>query len=180
MFDLVGANNGSRRALDYYPTPDDVTKSLLNFLELPPDVVWEPAAGEGHMAKIIEMYGHTVIQTDISSGFDYLKTNAPDGIGAIITNPPFNLSEKFIEKAVKEAPLVAMLTKSQYWHARKRVDLFRRTRPKFVLPLTWRPNFLFHKKSAPTMEVYWTVWVRGFLGDCWYIPLDKPTVKEAA
>jgi hypothetical protein len=96
---------------------------------------------------------------------DFLASNIT--AGAIITNPPFNISEEFIRHALTKAPIVAMLLKSQYWHAKKRVKLFEECPPAYVLPLSWRPDFLFDqrkegdKKAAPTMEVAWTVWIKG-------------------
>lgn len=179
---LTGGNsNGDRRELDFYPTPKEVTVALMDFLELDPCTIWECAAGNGAMANVIKTYGHNVIETDITTGQDFLTTNDIKA-DAIITNPPFNLSHLFIEKAVKDARVVCMLLKSQYWHASKRYELFNKHIPAFVLPLTWRPDFLEHerkpgdKKGAPTMEVAWTVWKRGSV-KTEYVLLKKPNVK---
>lgn len=180
---LTGANyNGSRRELDYYPTPYEVTVSLMEFLSLKKDChVWEPACGDGYMIAVIEKYVDTVIGSDIRDTkkyekADYLKCKK-NGIGAIITNPPFFLADDFIRKAVNEAPIVAMLLKSQFWHAKKRTKLFMELPPSYVCPLTWRPDFLFHErvngeKGNPTMEVCWNVW---FKGDrlTKYFPMNK-------
>lgn len=174
-----GNNNGDRRELDFYPTPKNVTVALMQFLDLEPSIIWEPACGNLAMSNVIESFGHTVISTDISiGGGDFFKlTRTCD---AIITNPPFSLSEDFIKKALTEARMVAILLKSQYWHAIKRMPLFMDSKPRFILPLTWRPDFLEHerapgeKKGAPTMEVAWTVWKRGYQNYPEYIPLKKP------
>ena len=80
----------------------------------------------------------------------------------MITNPPFALSEAFILKALQHAPIVAMLLKSQYWHAAKRQQLFNAHMPAYIFPLTWRPDFMFGERGgAPTMDVLWTVWIKG-------------------
>lgn len=165
----------ARRELDFYPTPPEVTKALMNFLKLPPLIIWECACGDLSMSKVLEEYGHTVINTDIQTGNDYLKTTRI--CDAIITNPPFNSSEEFIRKALNEAQIVAMLLKSQYWHAKRRYDLFTENPPTYVLPLTWRPDFLWkerkeNEKSAPTMEMCWTVWIKGD-NITKYIPLKR-------
>jgi hypothetical protein len=181
VLQLTGGNNKKdRRQLDFYPTPTDVTIALLNFLDLDPCIIWECACGNGVMANVLKKFGHTVIETDISTGCDFLLTKRK--ADAIITNPPFKLSHLFIEKAVKDARIVCMLLKSQYWHASKRCDLFNKHIPAYVLPLTWRPDFLEHerlnkKKAAPTMEVAWTVWKRGST-ITQYIPLKRPTVIQ--
>ena len=167
------ANGGAkRRDLDFYPTPANVTHALCQFLTAagvlrPTDTVWEPACGEGHMAQVLAEYTAYVISTDIAdTGYadevvDFLGDSSKLA-DAIITNPPFSLSEGFIRKAIDEAPVVAMLLKSQYWHASKRTKLFNQHPPAFVLPLNWRPDFYMGAKGgSPTMEVAWSVWVEG-------------------
>lgn len=177
---LTGGNfNDSRRKLDYYPTPRNVTIALLEFLQLPKNrIIWEPACGEGAMSSVFKEYGYTVIETDIIHGQDYLTTLHDADV--IITNPPFNLAEAFIKKAVNESRITAMLLKSQFWHAKKRVELFKNTKPSHILPLTWRPDFLEHertdgKKGSPTMEVAWTVWNKSCNHQTIYQPLTNPT-----
>lgn len=178
-----GGNQGNRRELDYYPTQPDVTKALLDFLKLDYSNIWEPACGEGHMSEVIKSYGHSVISTDLRhtgygiGGVDFLTCNRLS-CDAIITNPPFNISEQFIIKSLQTSPIVAMLLKSQYWHAKKRYKLFLEYPPAWVLPLTWRPDFLFDQrengvKGAPTMECLWTVWFPNEVNTR-YQPLLKP------
>lgn len=168
---LANYSKAKRRELDFYPTPPEVTNALMNFLNLEPCIVWEPACGMGSMSKVIESHGHKVYSSDIDtafgdSGMDFLTVDCKT-FDAIITNPPFNLSEKFIRHALQMTPIVAMVLKSQYWHATKRTALFNELPPSYVLALSWRPDFLFDqrkvgdKKAAPTMECIWTVWIDG-------------------
>ena len=163
------ANNSTtntRRELDFYPTPPDVTHALMRFLDLEPCIVWEPACGDGAMAEVLKKYTPTVLCSDLretgygEGGVDFLAERRD--CGAIITNPPFNVSEDFIRHALTQADVVAMVLKSQYWHAKKRTALFTEHPPAWVLPLTWRPDFMGGERGgAPTMEVHWTVWVHG-------------------
>ena len=163
------ANNSTtnaRRELDFYPTPPDVTHALMRFLKLEPCLILEPACGDGAMAEVLKQYGHDVVSSDIrhtgygNGGIDFLETSAD--YDAVITNPPFNVSEEFIRHALTQAGTVAMVLKSQYWHAKKRSMLFKEFPPAYVLPLTWRPDFMGGERGgAPTMEVHWTVWVDG-------------------
>lgn len=176
------ANGGPqerRRALDFYPTPTEVTDALLQFMQWPAMRVWEPACGNGAMSRVLAAAGHEVVSTDLahtgfgSGGVDFL-TCEPRECDAIVTNPPFNISETFIRTALRHARVVAMVLKSQYWHAAKRHTLFAEAPPSFVLPLTWRPDFMGGERGgAPTMEVHWTVWTPGF-GPCVYHPLQRP------
>lgn len=170
----TGGKQENRRALDYYPTPKEVTEALLLFLKWEPCVVWEPAAGDGRMSSVLRQYGHTVVESDINTGTDYLTAVAPDRVDAIITNPPFKLSEGFIRKAVTESDRVAFLLKTQYWHSKKRLPLFKTHTPAYILPLTWRPDFIDGERGgSPTMDVIWTVWLRG-ANRTEYVPLEKP------
>lgn len=187
------ANSGkkeNRRELDFYPTPPDVTHALIDFLQLPSGTIWEPACGDGSMAVALRQRGHTVIATDLretgygEGGVDFLTADRR-ACDAIVTNPPFFISEEFIRRSLGFAPIVAMVLKSQYWHAKKRQDLFAEHPPAWVLPLTWRPDFLFDqreigdRKGAPTMECIWTVWIAGET-DAKYRPLSRPLPRVAA
>jgi hypothetical protein len=175
-----GGKKENRRELDFYPTPKECTIALIEFLKLQHGCnIWEPACGQGAISEILKEYGYGVYSSDLFdygygiTGVDYLKVKPTHDFGAIITNPPFNLSSLFILKALQEADVVAMLLKSQYWHSKNRYNLFMDNPPSYVLPLTWRPNFAPDKGSAPTMEVHWTVWMKDdhFTK---YVPLRKP------
>lgn len=174
---IVGGNPAQRRSeTDFYPTPPEATEALLKFLDLPKSrVIWEPACGEMDMVNVMRNHGYSVVASDISCGQDFLTTPLQD-CDWIITNPPFSVADKFIERCAEHGKPFALLLKSQYWHARKRYELFKNAKPAFVCPLTWRPDFLFktQKKSAPLMDVMWCVWLPGFCGTTRYVPLVKP------
>ena len=164
-----------RREMDFYPTPREVTVALLNFLDLPRNIkIWEPACGENHIVYVVQDLGYDVVGTDIKDGVDFLTADLPEGVGYIITNPPFNMSEGFIKKCIHLRKPFALLLKSQYWHARKRSQLFKEHPPSFVLPLTWRPDFTGQGSSL--MDVMWCVW-SGHNDSQYalYKPLLKPT-----
>jgi hypothetical protein len=183
---LTNASAVDRSKTDFYPTPENVTIALLNYLNLPKEtVVWEPACGEGHMSKTLESLGYEVVSSDLHDreygivGIDFLETSRIDIDRSewIITNPPFSLSEQFIRKCIEHHLPFALLLKSQYWHSSRRRKLFEEYKPKAVLPLTWRPDFLFGSKSgSPTMECIWTVWDSKPSSQTIYVPLQKPKV----
>ena len=171
-----------RNKTDFYATPTEVTVALLDFLEDkmlidPPATIWEPAMGNGAMFDVMLDRGYRVLgsdlhpQVDILPSIDFLKTNTE--CDWIITNPPFSKATEFIVHALELGKPCAFLLKSQFWHARSRLDLFRENPPSYVLPLTWRPDFLYGAKSgSPTMECLWTVWSGGH--ETIYCPLEKP------
>lgn len=143
-----GAGKIKRRELDFYPTPPEATIALMIFLQSlgfnNNTSVWEPCNGNGAMSDIIKKYSKHVYCSDIidNEKTDFLKTENINFTELIITNPPFDISEQIIKHALTQAPSVAMLLKSQYWHAKKRYPLFLETKPAFILPLTWRPDFM--------------------------------------
>ena len=166
-----------RKPSDLYPTPPDVTFSLLPHIEhlLPVGSrVLEPACADGQMSKALEEFGYRVdsydLRTDVKygqGGFDFLAEHGTvyDWEGeydAVITNPPFNAAAEFIRRAVEVAPVVCMLLKAQYWNTDNRKKLFRETKPYLELNLTWRPAFLEAERGkSPLMDCMWIVWKRG-------------------
>ena len=181
---MVGGNTAYKRIeSDFYPTPPEATIALLNFLGLPKTtVIWEPACGENHMVQTMKNMGYATIGSDIQTGEDFLTIPFKE-CDWIITNPPFSLAEDFIKRCNQHNRPFALLLKSQYWHAKKRQAIFDEIRPSYILPLTWRPDFLFKTrgKGAPLMDVMWVVW--GLYSNATYplyIPLSKPNVKEIA
>jgi len=180
---LAGGNTAySRNQSDYYPTPPDATEALLQHLSLPQNTyIWEPACGEGHMADVFIKHGHRVIASDlIYQGYgdgevDFLTADLPNGVEWIITNPPFNLAEDFVRRCSTHGKPFALLLKSQYWHAKKRYELFKEVQPTEILPLTWRPDFLFKTRGrgSPVMDCLWCVW-NGKDTKTSYHPLLRP------
>ena len=184
MSRVNGGNSAYKRiASDFYPTPPEATQALLDWLALPKGAsVWEPACGEGHMVKVLQGNGYSVRATDIRFGADFLTVDFPvDTIDWIITNPPFSLADKFIERCAWYERPFALLLKSQYWHAKKRLCLFQECQPTAILPLTWRPDFLFKTRGggSPLMDVMWCVWgsSREQAHTTLYHPLLKPESK---
>lgn len=171
-----------RASRDFYATPVAVTVALLEFLNLPKNtIIWEPAAGTLKMSKVIRDWGYKVKSSDIHSDhcqqLDFLN-DAPLSCDAIITNPPFNAAERFIRRAIRICNTSAFLLKCQFWHSSKRLRLFTKHPPKYILPLTWRPDFLYKAKGgAPTMDCIWCVWIKGKVNTL-YRPLPKPEIRR--
>lgn len=171
-----GNSEYGRIESDFYPTPPEATQALINFLRLPQETtIWEPACGEGHMVRVFEQNGFRCIGTDIKSGDDFLETH-PRECQWIITNPPFSLAESFIKRCIEHQKPFALLLKSQYWHAKRRLNLFREHKPDYILPLTWRPDFLFGERGSgsPLMDVVWVVWGAKPAHITKFWPLEKP------
>ena len=169
-----------RREGDFYPTPPEATRALA-IVEPFPNEIWEPACGEGAISEVLKSYGFHVISTDIErrgygGQLDFLAADiAP--CKAIVTNPPFSLAEPFIRKAhALGIEYMALLLKSNYFHAGKRRQLFIDYRPSIIYPLSWRVDFT--GGGANHFDCMWVVW-RDLQSEnrstAYSIPLERPT-----
>lgn len=108
----IGERGYERIEFDNYRTPPQVTKILFENINFPSPAasgnIWEPAAGSGDMAKVIKDYGYVCYTSDIrenldhnSEGLDFVRSMLlPPRVQHVITNPPFNLADAFIERAL--------------------------------------------------------------------------------
>lgn len=91
---------------DFYPTPPMGTRALLS-VETFDGPIWEPACGDGAIAKVLSRAGYLVVATDlINRGYgqtpiDFLAETTPRA-KHIITNPPYGrgLGDSFIRHAL--------------------------------------------------------------------------------
>lgn len=172
-------------SLDYFPTPPWATRALCEWLlfegliELGLGTVWEPAAGEGHMARPLGEYFGEVWASDVHDygvgipTSDFLIANTgpryPERPDWVITNPPFLLAGGFIERARRVAVEgFAMLARTSFIEGVRRYEeIFRDTPPSLVLQFTERVPM--HKgrltATGSTATAYcWLIWVDGVKG----------------
>lgn len=108
---MLGARRdgtGDRAEHDFYAT-EPVAIEKLMLLETLNKRIWEPACGQGHLSKPLVREGFDVRSTDLiyrgygEGGVDFLQQQEKWD-GDIITNPPYNLSERFVEHALQIIP----------------------------------------------------------------------------
>ena len=99
-----------RAAYEFYPTPPEATRALLS-VESFAGSIWEPACGEGHISKVLEAAGYSVVSTDLATrwnygegGRDFLTETVPLATH-IVTNPPYGrgLADAFVGHALELA-----------------------------------------------------------------------------
>lgn len=120
----------SERGDDLYETPTVVTEALLRVEDLP-HRIWEPAAGRGAIVNVLRGRGHDVVATDLvdygipgqEARRDFLLERAQDGVGAIVTNPPYKLADQFVEHALKLCPRVIMLLRLAFLESVRRTPI---------------------------------------------------------
>jgi hypothetical protein len=104
----AGATPEKRRApFEFYPTPPAAIRALLA-AERFEGSIWEPACGNGAIARELIASGYDVAATDIAdwgygtSGLDFLSADTPRGRN-IVTNPPYGygLADAFVRQALR-------------------------------------------------------------------------------
>lgn len=170
---------------DYYATPYDSTKALLNNVEFTGNFL-EPCVGGGHIVEVIKQYypNEDIFYMDIvDRGYeDTLVDNFLEHdfkgqkFDNIITNPPYSSAQEFLEKSmeiINENGKVAMFLKIQFLEGVKRKDMFKKYPPKYIYVFTkrqnpWRNGSAVDEKGKPwssTMCFSWFVWEEGFKGE---------------
>lgn len=176
----------SRAEHDFYATPFEATRAILDCEQLVGSIL-EPAAGQGHISKVLHDYypNSKIVSTDliqredkfgcsIVGGVDFLTTTYAAQYNNIITNPPFSLAKEFIEKALTVATdKVIMFAKIQLLEGVSRKEMLMNSPLKRVYVFSKRVsplnNGLDHdekgKPWATTMCFAWFVWEHGYLGE---------------
>ena len=171
---------------DFYATPRNAIQAILNEVKLDGSIL-EPAAGQGHISKVLkEYYPYSeIVSTDliqreerfgipIQGGVDFLTHEFHRKFDNIITNPPFNLAQEFIEKALELSnDKVIMFAKIQLLEGNKRRELFDNTPLKYVYVFSKRVNPLrngeeLDEKGKPwssTMCFAWFIWEHDYEGE---------------
>jgi hypothetical protein len=195
---MAQRNPEDKDSLDSFPTPPWATRALveivLGFTEKAPHSVWEPACGEGHMAKVLKEKFDIVIASDIHPyGYgvvqDFLDPEcvAPCPIDLIITNPPFKHAEQFINKSLQIANVgVAMLTRTVFLEGKGRYNrLFKDNPPSTVAVFTERVPMVkdrLDRNASSATSYAWLVWDK-FNFDAprmsWIPPCRKQLEKDS-
>jgi hypothetical protein len=174
----------SERGDDLYETPTVVTEALLRVEDLP-HRIWEPAAGRGAIVNVLRGRGHDVVATDLvdygipgqEARRDFLLERAQDGVGAIVTNPPYKLADQFVEHALKLCPRVIMLLRLAFLESVRRtpildsghlarVHVFKRR-----APMMHREGWTGPKITS-ALAFAWFVWDRSHSGSTTLHRLD--------
>ncbi len=116
-----GNSNPTRHKSDFYQTPYNLTRRLLEAEKFEGRIL-EPACGGGAITTILEEagYGDITAYDLLIDGKDFLDETRK--FDAIITNPPFSLAKEFILKACEVAPRFAFLLPLSYLHGKERHD----------------------------------------------------------
>ncbi len=142
----------------YFATPKYAVDILLPFLAAKNiTYVWECACGLGHISRVLESNKIKVYQSDIfqfeeNQGevhkIDFTKqSKLPDeSIDAIITNPPYKIKDKFLERCYKIGKPFALLMPLRALGAKSRVNMYIEYGIEVLVPDS-RINYIYHKQN---------------------------------
>lgn len=183
---------------DDYPTPPWATRAFLHHvlpMDLSAKACWEPAANRGHMVKPLQERFGVVWASDFMDygvgypTYDFLADSIPDiRPDWIITNPPFNRAEAFVQRALAVASEgVAVLVRSAWAEGKGRYEnLFRTTPPTIIAQYVERVPIVaarLDQKAVSNMPYSWFAWKKERVGglDTWFTwipPSRKQFEKE--
>jgi len=180
---MVGASAHSeteREHHDYYATDPIALKLLIEHQPIS-TTVWEPACGEGHLAKVLHeakpysKFGNIRSTDLVDRGYgevlDFFSVTEPWD-GDILTNPPFKNVDKFIRHGLSlltQKNRLIIFCRLHLLESVKRYKLFQ----EFPLKTVWihsgrvgtAMNGDFNKYKAKAMCYGWFVWENGYKGD---------------
>lgn len=170
----TGTHTFKARGIDLYETPPVAVHALLKVEKLPRDI-WEPACGSGNISKVLLAAGHDVVSSDLhdhgygKSGVDFLAGKFVPMGGAVVTNPPYQKAQEFVEKALSLSPLVIMLCRLAFYESARRANILDGGALARIhvfanrLPLMHRKGWDGPKASS-AMTFAWFVWDRHHQG----------------
>ena len=107
-----------------FQTPKIALNPLLPYLEKD-WTIWECAQGRGNLSNALTELGFKVIGTDILTGQDFLNWQ-PDKFDCIVTNPPFSIKQKFLQRCYELNKPFALLLPLTTFETSKRQNLFKK------------------------------------------------------
>jgi hypothetical protein len=155
MKELLKRKLSATKFSDLY-TPAYATELIVPYLY---GKIWECAAGEGHITVVLEKHVLDVHESDIAIGIDFLETKfIPPGIDFIVTNPPYDLKDEFLEHCYELEVPFALLLPLTALGGMKRNRLYRENGLEILIP-SRRINFIYENaKKACWFHSAWFCW----------------------
>lgn len=192
-----------REEADFYETPTWVTEAIIPHVRAAiegtpsPRRLWEPACGNGAISRVLNVQGvgAQVCSSDLHQRdwdgmqqYDFLTRKQEwhrSQIGqwsCIITNPPYALAERFIERAsqyLTEDGCLFLLLRLGILGAQARAEFWRRHPPKHLYITPQRPKFREDGKSD-SAEYAWLAWGKHVPAGLTWLPTEAERYKARA
>lgn len=152
---------------DEFMTPECAIYPLLPYLKKD-WIIWECAWGKGSLAKHLEKKGFNVI----GNKEDFLIANRKFDV--IVTNPPYSIKDKFLERAFFQGKPFAFLMPLTALEGKKRGGLYRKYGIQLIIP-NKRINFITPsgKGSGAWFQVAWFCWKLNLPKDLNFVELAQ-------
>lgn len=165
---IGGNKTNDRQTEDYYATEPAAADLLIAAERGLSKNIWEPACGEGHLAKRFVERGYEVRASDlINRGygyqFDFFKSFLEGYNHDIVTNPPYKDAERFVAHGcdlLMPGRLLCLFLKIQFLESVARDDLFDRYPPARIhvcrkrIKCAKNGDFLPKWRLPPTSAIY--------------------------
>lgn len=140
-----------------FQTPKEAIIPLLPYLKKE-WLIWECACGKGNIVNYLESEGFMILGSDILGGTDFL-TWKPEKFDCIITNPPYSIKQKFLERCYELGKPFALLLPLTTFETVKRQSLFK----KYAVEVIFLPNRINFetpsgKGSGSWFATCWITW----------------------
>ena len=152
-----------RGSFDELYTPEEAVEMIIPFIPKNVKTIWEcTAIKESKIVKVLKEYGYKVITSHINNDKDFFKYE-PKEYDMIITNPPYSLKDKFLERAFQLNKPFMFLLPITTLEGKKRGKMFNENKIQLLIP-NKRFNFIPEKKKSAWFQTSWF---------CSKIKLDK-------
>ena len=156
----------TRRKNDFYPTPEWVTRKLLDAVCVGGSVI-EPCSGQGHMIRVLKEHPlvrkMTTNDVDPSMSADlHLDARNPElykrkQFTWLVTNPPFSQAFEILRTAHQFVPNIAMLCRLSFLEPTLKRGEWFSEHPLSQLIVLPRCSFTGDKKTD-SVTCAWMVW----------------------
>jgi hypothetical protein len=156
---------------DEYYTPTIAAEMILPFIPKHVTRIWEcTAIKESKIVTVLRENGYSVIATHIEGGFDFLKFEPAD-YDLIISNPPFSIKDKFLQRAFSLKKPFMFLLPITSLEGVKRGKMYRENGIQLLIP---DKRFSFtQKKHGAWFQTSWFTHGLGLEKDLNFIPLNN-------
>lgn len=165
-----------RNAYDFYATPGEAIKSLLDNIDLSGygKYVLEPSAGNGNICRIFKEYypnkDLTALELREEEYNNLCQLNNDDVIidsfynhrekyNIIIGNPPYSEAQEFIEHGLEllaDNGILIFLLRTNFLESKKRYEFWKKHPLSKLYTLSKRPSFT--GKGTDATSYSWFIW----------------------
>ena len=153
-------------------TPDEAIQVLLPYVKKDWKI-WESASGTGNIVRFFREREMNIFGTDIKEGQDFL-TSAREDFDCIITNPPFSIKDKWLEKCYSYKKPFALLLPITALEGKFRHKLYKKYGIQVIL-FDGRVQYRGHNSGSCWFASAWFCWGLNLPKDINFETLTKLT-----